>query len=126
MFHHILDIAAAINAFKLSIHANPEWHKNDKDARRKFLLQLGEVLVKENIVRRFKNKYIQQEIKQLMIQVVPEIKIEQPTINPTATKVQDFSIFFFNSNVFSRCLQKLSVLLKRINSYYKFFKSSNH
>ncbi|KAB0804260.1 hypothetical protein PPYR_01230 [Photinus pyralis] len=40
IFFHLLDIAA-INAYKLWIHANPEWKKGRLDKRRMFLLELG-------------------------------------------------------------------------------------
>lgn len=90
LFYHILDIAA-INAFKVWMFANPGWKEDDKDARRKFLLQLGKDLVKENIIRRHNNKYIQRQLKDLIIQVVPEVQSNQPTMNTaaTTTKVQD-------------------------------------
>lgn len=90
IFYHMLDIAA-INAFKVWMFANPDYERNDKDVRRKFLLQLGKDLVKENIISRYNNKNIQHQIKQHIIKVVPEVQRNQPTMSTTgsATKVQD-------------------------------------
>lgn len=73
IFYHMLDIAA-INSYKLWIHKNPEWEKNRLDKRRMFLLELGQQLVRNNIIRRYNEDHsLHQKIKQNMIVVLPEL-----------------------------------------------------
>ncbi|KAB0790110.1 hypothetical protein PPYR_15577 [Photinus pyralis] len=77
IFFHLLDIAA-INAYKLWIHANPEWKKGRLDKRRMFLLELGHQLVRNNIICRYnKDRSLHEKIKQNMVTVLPELKTDK-------------------------------------------------
>lgn len=80
IFFHLLDIGG-INAYKLWILKNPEWKRNRLDRRRLFLLDLGQSLIKKNIICRYNNeKSLHSNIKQSMLTILPELKgrSEQP------------------------------------------------
>lgn len=72
IFGQILDIAA-LNAYILWGIKYPKMSKT-KDDRRYFLLQLGEALVKENVVRRYNGPgRLNTTLKQYMRDVVPDL-----------------------------------------------------
>lgn len=82
IFFHLLDIGG-INAYKLWMLKNPDWKKNRLDRRRMFLLELGQELIRKNIIRRYQNdKSLHSNIKQSMLTTLPELNImnEQPVI----------------------------------------------
>jgi uncharacterized protein VirK/YbjX len=54
IFYHLLDISA-INAFKIWKLKNPAYQQGHSDAKRKFLLDLGRALVKQNVIYRYEN-----------------------------------------------------------------------
>lgn len=80
IFFHLLDIGG-INAYKLWMLKNPDWKKNRLDRRRMFLLELGQELIRKNIIHRYQNdKSLHSNIKQSMLTILPELNIrnEQP------------------------------------------------
>lgn len=79
IFFHLMDICGT-NAYRLWKLKNPDWKKNRLD-RRMFLLELGQELIRKNIVRRYQNdKSIHSNIKQSMLTILTELNVrnEQP------------------------------------------------
>lgn len=79
LFYHIIDIAA-INAYQIWILKNPNYKSGHLDARRKFLLQLGKDLAKENMVFRFRNNNgLKATTKENILKIMPELLSENTT-----------------------------------------------
>lgn len=75
LFGHLIDLAG-INAFRLWEIKFPEKKSKSLDDRKKFILNLGHQLVKENIIQRYKMRRIlhyNKTIIQHMTNVVPEL-----------------------------------------------------
>lgn len=75
IFGQLLDVAG-INSFILWGLKFPEKQLGSKDLRRKFLLELGELLIRENMIRRFKtDKNLQTNIKSYITEIIPELSV---------------------------------------------------
>lgn len=87
MFGQLLDVAG-INSFILWGLKFPKERSSSKDCRRKFLLALGESLIKGNAVRRFETeKTMHKTIRNYILDIFPELEdrngehqeLERPT-----------------------------------------------
>ena len=80
IFSHLIDVAG-INSYKLWLLKYPDWNKTILSKRKMFLLAVGKELIKENVYRRYNNKYIQKNQKRHMTDVFPELlEITEPTV----------------------------------------------
>lgn len=90
LFYHIINIGA-INAYKIWKIKNPNYGSGHLDARRKYLLQLGKELAKENMIYRFRNTNgLQASIKENILKVVPELEQNIPSTRPVGTQGRCF------------------------------------
>lgn len=74
LFYHMIDIAA-LNAYKIWVMHIPEYRRGHLDARRKFLLELGKDLAKENMMFRYRNNNgLKKSTKEHILNILPELK----------------------------------------------------
>ncbi|XP_060536366.1 uncharacterized protein LOC132708207 [Cylas formicarius] len=74
IFGQLLDVAA-LNAF-ISLSAKfPDEKSKSKNSRSKFLLDLGESLIRENVIRRFKTEpRIPNSVQSYVLEMFPELE----------------------------------------------------
>lgn len=88
MFYHMIDISA-INAYKIWIMHNPDYAKGYLDGRRKFLLELGKDLAKENMTFRYRNPNgLHISIKEHILKIIPELQLHDIPQDPGREAVQ--------------------------------------
>ncbi|XP_031327398.1 piggyBac transposable element-derived protein 4-like [Photinus pyralis] len=85
LFMNIIDIAA-VNAFVMWVHLNPEWERQYLDKRRMFLLELGKRLVQPHLQRRISDPTIKsrltintrQNIKNILEELGDHHNVQEP------------------------------------------------